>query len=287
MDLYQLEYFVEVARQGSFTKAAAKVGIVQPALSQQIKRLEEEFGTPLVVRDRRQARLTPAGETLLEHARQLLAMAQHTRESIVGLAELKHGRLTIAAIPAVSAFHLPAHINRFRRRHSGIELVILEESSSGVAELVANGTAELGFLQLPEPDQRLEGTALLSEPHLVLVHQRHRLAALKSVPLRQLAGEPFIQYRGKVRDSVLQACRQSGFDPKIACATGELATVHALTQAGLGIAILPRMAIPRGLKGVRAVPLTRPGLWRELGIVRRHGAPASMAAQAFLEPFSG
>lgn len=283
MELYQLEYFVEVARQGSFTRAARKVGIVQPALSQQIKRLEEEFGTPLFVRDRRQARLTPAGDTLLEHARQLLSLAQHARESIVGLARLKHGRLSIAAIPAVSAFYLPAQINRFRRKHPGIELVILEESSTGVAEWVANGTAELGFMQLPEADARLDIRELLTEPHEVLVPVRHPLAGARSISLKQLADEPFIQYRGKVRDAVAQACREAGFAPRIACATSELATVHALAEAGLGIAVLPRMAIPSSLRRVKSVPLARPQLLRTIGVAVRRDAPVSAAARAFLD----
>jgi len=281
MELYQLEYFVEVARQGSFTRAAGKIGIVQPALSQQIKRLEEEFATPLFIRDRRRVQLTPAGETLLEHARNLLAMARHTRESVAGLNELKHGRLSIAAIPAVSAFYLPNRINQFRGKHPGIELVILEESSERVAELVGNGTAEIGFLQLPEIDQRLETRKLLTESHRVLAHRNHPFANLASVSMKRLSNEPFIQYRGKVRDTVLQACRQAGFDPKIACATNELATVHALVQAGLGIAILPEMAIPNTLKGTRAIPIKNPTLKRSIGLAWRHDTRRSAACQAF------
>lgn len=283
MELYQLEYFMEVARQRSFTLAAKKVGIVQPALSQQIKRLEEEFNTALFIRDRRRIQLTPAGETLLEHARDLLAMAQHTRESVAGLTELKHGRLTIAAIPAVSAFYLPDRINLFREKHPGIELVILEESSTGVAELVGNGTAEIGFLQLPELDQRLETRKLLTESHQVLVHQDHPLSGNLSVTMKRLAGEPFIQYRGKVRETVLQACRQAGFDPKVACVTSELATVHALVRSGLGVAVLPEMAIPKDSPGVRRLSLRQPHLKRDIGMAWRHATPLSAACRAFEE----
>lgn len=283
MDLYQLEYFVEVAREGSFTRAARRVGIVQPALSQQIKRLEQELGTPLLVRDRRRTRVTPAGGILLEHARQLLALAAHARESIAGLAGLKHGRLTLAAIPAVSAFQLPEQLNRFRRAHPGVELVIIEESSTAVAELVASGQAEVGFLQLPEADSRLTVQELLSEPHQVLLPVRHPLARRRFVQIRQLAQEPFIQYRGKVRDAVAQACRDAGFNPRVACVTSELATVHALVAAGLGIAVLPRMAIPTNLRRVRAVPLSRPQLCRTVGIVTRSDGLLSAAARVFLE----
>jgi LysR family hydrogen peroxide-inducible transcriptional activator len=282
MDLYQLEYFVEVTREGSFTRAARKAGIVQPALSQHIKRLEDEFGTQLFIRDRRQVRLTSAGETLLEHAHQLLARAALAREAVQGLDRLASGAVSIAAIPAVSAFFLPDRVHRFRTKHPGLELVIHEESSTGVAERVSNGSAEVGFLQLPEPDQRLEITPLLSEPFRLLVHQRHRLGKARSISLKQLADEPFILYRGKVRDSVLQACRQSGFEPRIACATSELATVHAMVQTGLGISILPEMAASRNLKGTRVVSLRRPGLTRQIGLVFRRNAPRSSALEAFL-----
>jgi len=281
MELYQLEYFVEVTRQGSFTRAAKKAGIVQPALSQQIKRLEEEFGTPLLIRDRRQVRLTAAGETLLEHAHQLLARAALAKEAVCGLDRLASGAISIAAIPAVSAFFLPDRLHRFRAKHPGLELVIHEESSAGVAELVSNGSAGIGFLQLPEPDQRLEIEPLLTEPLRVLIHRRHRLERSRSVTVKQLADEPFILYRGKVRDNVLQACRQSGFEPRIACSTSELATVHAMVQTGLGISVLPEMAIPKSLKGTRTIPLRRPGLSRQLGMVFRRNAPQTSALQAF------
>ncbi len=208
-------------------------------------------------------------------------MARHTRESVAGLTELKHGRLTLAAIPAVSAFYLPGRLNRFLGKHPGIELVILEESSTGVAELVGNGTAEIGFLQLPELDQRLETRKLLTESHHVLLHQKHRLADARSVTIKQLSGESFIQYRGRVHETVLHACRRAGFDPKVACVTSELATVHALVHSGLGVAILPEMAIPTGLKGTRAVPLRNPGLKRDIGLARRHATPLSAAGKAF------
>ena len=283
MELYQLEYFFELTRQGSFTRAARKAGIVQPALSQQIRRLEEEFGTPLFIRDRRQVRLTAAGEILLEHAHQLIARAALAKEAVCGLDRLASGAVTIAAIPAVSAFFLPRRVHHFRTSHPGLELVIHEESSTGVAERVSNGSAEVGFLQLPEPDQRLEIKPLLTEPFRLLVHQRHPLGRDRSVSLRQLAGEPFILYRGKVRDTVLQACRPSGFEPRIACSTTELATVHAMVQTGLGISILPEMAVPKGLKGTRIIPLRRPGLARQIGLVFRRNAPRSTALEAFLK----
>lgn len=286
MDLYQLEYFVEIARQGNFTRAARQIGIVQPALSQQIKRLEEELGTLLFVRDRRRARLTAAGETLLEHAQQLLAKALQAKEAVIGMGRLESGKLTIAAIPAVSAFYLPGHINMFRKTYPAIELLILEESSDGVTELVGNGVAEVGFLQLPETDPRLETTRLLTEPHHVILHRRHSLAKSNNLTLKQLSGESFIQYRGKVRDTVLQACRQAGFEPRIACATGELSTVHALVRAGLGLSVLPELAIPPGLTGVRAIQLHKPTLNRSIGIATRHSTPQSAACQAFINLIS-
>lgn len=283
MDLYQLEYFVEVARHRSFTRAAERIGIVQPALSLQVKRLEEELGQSLFIRNRRHLLITPAGELFLEHAHNLLAMAAAAKESVGGLAELKHGRVTIAAIPAVSAHWLPSRINAFHKRHPGIDLALIEESSDGVAGLVGDGRAEIGFLQLPETDPRLEVREVFSEPYVVAFPSRHPAAKQKSVSLEKLADEPFVRYRGKARDAVLQACRRAGFEPRIVCAARELATVHALVKAGLGVAVLPALAVPDKLPGVKTVPLRSPALKRTIAAVFRKKPALSPAGRAFLD----
>src|SRR5437667_13603 len=121
MELYQLAYFLEAARQRNFTRAAERLRIAQPALSQQMRRLEEELGTPLFVRGRKQTVLTPAGEAFHPQALALISLAENARQVVAEVAQLRRGRLMIASIPTLSACWLPPIIQKFRKLHPFIE----------------------------------------------------------------------------------------------------------------------------------------------------------------------
>jgi LysR family hydrogen peroxide-inducible transcriptional activator len=285
MELYQLSYFVEAARQRNFTRAAERLRIAQPALSQQMRRLEEELGTPLFVRGRKQTILTPAGEAFHGQALALLSLAENARQVVAEVAQLRRGRLMIASIPTLSSCWLPPIIQRFRRQHPFIELVLREESSEDVAELVESGAVELGFLQLPVNRTTFDLQELFTEPFVVLVPPQHPLAGRRGVRLAQLAGEPFISYKGKARNVALEACRNAGFEPRIACESGELETVRALVHAGLGVAILPKMAVATHINKATILPLRDPALERKLGLITRRNHIWSAAARAFVNMF--
>lgn len=282
MELYQLGYFVELARCRNFTRAAERLRLAQPALSQQMRNLEKELGTILFVRGRRETTLTSAGEGFLPQAEALLAMAEQARQSVAGGNALRAGRLVIATIPTLSAVLLPSVIGRFRKNHPGIDLVLREESSETVAELVERGTVELGFLQLPASPERFVIRELVRERFEVLLPARHALAGHPTVRLSQLSVEPFIFYKGKARGVVLEACRDAGFEPRVACETGELETVRALVQAVLGVAVLPQLAVRALPKGVVSRPLIRPKLERRVGLISRQNHTWSAAAKAFV-----
>jgi len=285
MELYQLGYFVELARSRNFTRAAERLRIAQPALSQQIRNLETELGARLFVRARRETLLTEAGKAFHSKAEALLALAEDAKQAVAEVAEVRRGRLVVATIPTVSAALLPDVITRYRRAHPGIELVLQEESSEGVADLVERGVAEIGFLQLPADDNRFEIRQVIRERFQVLCAARHPLARARTVSLIQLAREPFVLYKGRARSVVLEACRKAGFEPRIACETGEIETVRALVRAGLGVAILPQMALVAPMKSLVARPLVKPVLERRLGLIRRPEHDWSPAAQAFLAAF--
>jgi LysR family transcriptional regulator, hydrogen peroxide-inducible genes activator len=131
MELYQLEYFLEAALQQNFTRAAQKLNLAQAALSEQMRKLETELGTQLFHRGRRETVLTAAGETLRVHAEGLLERAQAARQAVSDLAGLRGGRLTIGAIPSVSACLLPAAIAAFRKKHPLVEMAHLRQWRSG------------------------------------------------------------------------------------------------------------------------------------------------------------
>jgi DNA-binding transcriptional LysR family regulator len=283
MEFYQLEYFLEVARQRNFTRAAARLHLAQAALSEQIRKLENELETPLFQRGRRQSTLTVAGETLREHAESLLDRVAAARRAIEAVVGLRGGRLVIGAIPSVSAGLLPAAVRAFRRRHPQVELFIVEGTSEFVAESVESGRVEIGIIQHPLPAGPLDGRLLFAEPFVVLAAANHAVARRRRVELASLAEEPFVFFKGRARDSALAACRAAGFEPRLACESGELETVRALVAAGLGLALLPELAARRATPACALIRLSGPKVERKLIVATRRGHAVSPAAAEFEE----
>lgn len=281
MELYQLAYFLEVARQRNFTRAATRLHLAQPALSEQMRKLEAELGAPLFIRGRRQSTLTAAGETLVPRAEALLAQAAAAQRAVAEVAELRGGRLVIACIPTVSACLLPRVIAAFRQRYPAVELFLAEDTSQGVAEWVESGRAELGFVQLPTAGRNFAVRRVLTERFVLLLPATHPAARRQRARLADFATEPFIFYKGRARESALSACRAAGFEPRIACESGEMETVRALVAAGLGLAIVPALAAQSAGKRLAVVALSSPKIERQLGLLSRRGHELSPAAKAF------
>lgn len=281
MELYQLEYFLEAARQKSFTRAAARLNLAQAALSEQMRKLEQELGTPLFHRGRRESVLTAAGETLRPRAEALLAQAAAARCAVQAEAGLRAGRLAIAAIPSVSACLLPAAIAAFRRRYPDIELTLAEGTSEAITEWLESGRVELGIVQRPAGSGRFDERPLFSEPFVLLLPATHPAAARRSLALQDLSRESFVFYRGRARDTAMAACRAAGFEPRVACESGEMETVRALVAAGLGIAIIPRLSA-RPDAGTAVVKLQSPSTTRDIAVLSRKSFALSPAAEAFL-----
>ncbi len=283
MELYQLEYFLEAARQRNFTRAAARLHLAQAALSEQIRKLEAELGTPLFNRGRRETVLTAAGETLRLHAEALLERAAAARRAVQDLIGLRGGRLTIGAIPSVSACLLPAAIAAFRRRHPLVELALFEGTSEAVAQWVEGGRVEFGIVQLPTSVGSFDERLLLTEPFVALISKAHPAAKQSSISLAKLATEPFVLYKGRARDTALAACRAAGFEPRIACESSELETIRCLVAAGLGVAILPRLATRQPSANCVAIRLRGDCVERQVAILSRTGHTASPSAAVFRE----
>jgi DNA-binding transcriptional LysR family regulator len=287
MELYQLEYFLEAARQRNFTRAALRLHLAQAALSEQIRKLESELGTPLFNRGRRETVLTAAGETLRLHAEALLDRAAAARRAVQDLVGLRGGRLTIGAIPSVSACLLPAAIAKFRKRYPMVELALFEGTSEAVAQWVESGRVEFGIVQLPTSGGSFDEHLLFTEPFVALVAKSHPAAKQRSISLAKLAQEPFVFYKGGARDTALVACRAAGFEPRIACESSELETIRSLVAAGLGIAILPQLATRQPAANCVAVRLRGDPVERQVAVLSRAGHTASPSAAVFREILAG
>jgi len=281
MELYQLEYFLEAARQRNFTRAAAHLHLAQAALSEQIRKLESELGTSLFHRGRRETVLTAAGESLRQHAEGLLERAQSAKQAVQDIVGLRGGRLSIGAIPSVSACVLPSAIAAFRKRYPLVELALFEGTSETVAQWVETGRVEFGIIQLPAASGSFEEEILFTEPFVALVPNSHVVAKQRVASLEKLADQPFILYKGRARDSALAACRAIGFEPRVACESTELETIRRLVAAGLGIAILPQLATQHSAEGCTAVRLRGNPIERQVALLSGKGHKPSPSATAF------
>jgi DNA-binding transcriptional LysR family regulator len=152
-----------------------------------------------------------------------------------------------------------------------------------VAENVESGLADIGFLQLPASKSAFETRTIITEPFVLLVAKSHALAKQKEVALKQLASESFILYKGRARDTALETCRKAGFEPRIACESGELETVRALVAAGLGLAVVPQLAAGNLPKTIEAIAIREPKMQRQIAAVWQKGSVLSPAAQALLK----
>jgi len=248
-------------------------------LSEQIRKLEAELGASLFQRGRRESVLTAAGETLREHAEALLERAEAARRAVAEVVGLRGGRLSVGTVPSVGACVLPGVVAAFRERHPQVEVVLFEGTSELVAQWVEGGRVELGLVQMPAPAGKVEAETVWREPFVLLVAEGHPLAGRREVGLGECAREAFLLYKGRVREAALSACRGAGFEPRIACETSELETLRRLVAAGLGCALLPRLAAPPAGGGCVAVALSGEPVEREIAFLTRAGWAESPGAR--------
>jgi DNA-binding transcriptional LysR family regulator len=285
MELRQLAYFVAVAEERHFTRAAKRVTIAQPAVSQQIRRLEAELGEALFVRDRRAVTLTAAGEALLPHARAALAATAGGRAAVGALSGLETGRLALGLVQPLPDRRLPQLLGAFRRRHPHVELALIEDEPEPLAAALGAGRLDVAVIALgrydrPPPD--LQTRLIASEPVVVALHPEHRLAARAAVALRALRDEPMVTLlRGsRLRNTLEAACRAAGFAPRVVAETSDLALLVELAAERIGVAVLPASGVA-GATGIATLPLSRPMLQRRILLAwRPAGTPP--AARAFL-----
>ena len=283
MELFQLRYFVAAARQLNFTQAAAQCHIAQPSLSAQIAALEKELGTSLFHRQGRSVRLTDAGEALLGYAERLIALEEEARLGVRRVVGLEAGKLSLWTLPTPGQHLLPPLLARFRTAHPGISISVHEAvPARAIAEAVLAGRADLGVVHLPCALDGLNQRILLTEELALIVPEAHALAGTTPT-LASLSGESWVWVpEGQSPEHpIFAACLAAGFTPRIACVSGSAGGMQALVAAGLGIALLPRLALSPP-PGTVIVELAEPRPTRTLALIWRSGEALSHAATAFM-----
>ncbi|MFD5626096.1 LysR family transcriptional regulator [Streptomyces sp. NPDC127072] len=255
-----------VAATGSFSAAGRELGCTQPAVSQQMKALEASVGTPLLVRTGRETRLTQAGEALVRHAAGIIAGLTAAEEEVAAIAGLRAGRVRLVSFPSGSSTLVPTALAALRAAHPGTRVSLEEAEPPRSVELLREGDCDIALAFRYEGAGADEWDDLVVRPLLLdrlvgLVPENHRLARSGSVSIGELAGDPWIAGCPRCRRQLVEVCRGAGFEPRIDFATDDYPAVVGLVAAGLGVAVLPELAIesvrPKGARTVTVEPPVR------------------------------
>ncbi|MCD9021098.1 LysR family transcriptional regulator [Cohnella silvisoli] len=292
MEFRQLLYTIQIATERNFSRAAEKLHIAQPSLSQQLSKLEKELGVLLFKRSTNSVELTYAGSVFVEKAQQIVDMTDQLRREMEDIADMRKGRLVVGSLPMTGSHVLPHVLPAFREAYPNIEIVLIEESTKRLEQLTASGGTDVSLLSLPLVEPTLAYLPVIEEEICLAVPPDHPLAAPEYknavIPISGLKDEPFVMLKkGQgFRAIAHDLCQSAGFEPRVVFESGNIETVQSLVAAGMGIAFLPKM-VTRNDWQVRApVYLTLEGKpTRTLVIAYRKGRYLSNAAEAFISTF--
>ena len=249
LNVARLKVLKEVAYRGSFSAAASALSYTQSAVSQQIAALEAEAGTALLERHPRGVSLTAAGQTLVGHAEGILARLDAAEASLSAIAGLRGGRLRVASFPTAGATLMPLAIAEFRASYPQVELTLAEGEPEAIVARLRAGDLDLALLfefageSLPAQD--IARTDLLEDPMYLALPRAHPLAARERLRLQDLASEAWVQTSSSspCARHVVRSCHAAGFEPNVAFESDDYQTVQGLVAAGVGVALIPELAL--------------------------------------------
>jgi DNA-binding transcriptional LysR family regulator len=285
MNFQRLRYFVAVAEELNFSRAAERLRMAQPTLSYQIKRLEEELGAQLFYRTKRSVRLTDAGRLLLVEARSLLFHAEQAASVVHRVGQGEVARLRIGFVPSAANRVLPPILRAFGERFPGVELLLREVDPDRLLRALDDGRVDVGFLYLPFKEDSLESRPVSREAFVAALPGTHPLSSEPRVALSALSDEPFVltpHYQGAgLRDKIVEHCRQAGFEPRVVQEAWLMQTTVSLVSGGIGVTLVP--ASLQNLQRAGVVYKNVEGLSPEieLGVVWRRSDPSAVL-KAFL-----
>lgn len=250
MQLRDIRYVLAAADEGSFSKAALKVHVSQPALSQLIQRLEDELGVRLFVRKSSRVTLTPAGKIFYEDGKVILALSEQLMHKMSDFHGLKKGELTIGVSPFYQKCYLLGVLTEFQKRHFGIKVRLVDAFSSDSEALLVQGQVDLAFVILPYKNQSIKYEKVFTEKVYLAVPRQFEINRLLPSPqerpctiedLKVLKGQPFVMYeRGRrMWGSAMDLCRSAGFEPLIDFESNVCESLNAMVAGGMGVGFVP------------------------------------------------
>jgi DNA-binding transcriptional LysR family regulator len=286
LDVRRMKVLREVASRGSFSAAAEALNFTQSAVSQHIAALERESGTQLAERRSRGVRLTEAGRVLVDHADAILARLECAQDDLAAIAGLRGGKLRLICFQSAGATLVPRAVAAFHGRHPRVELSMLEAEPDEAAVRLKAGEVDLALVYNHDstPGLVLELTHLIDDRYDMIVAKGHALADRRRLSLADFAEEPWIASTSVCgcRRITESACREAGFEPLVAFEADETLAAQALVAAGVGVTMLPRLALTTIHPGVVARPL-RDAPVRDISAARLEGAYRSPASEAMVQ----
>jgi LysR family transcriptional regulator, transcription activator of glutamate synthase operon len=292
MEFRQLQYFIEVAEREHVSEAAQALHVAQSAVSRQISNLESELGVELFEREGRNIRLSPVGRLFLTHAKTAMKAIENARKQIDEYLDPERGTIKIGFPTSLAGHLLPTVVSAFKREHPNIAFHLRQGSYRFLTESVKTGDIDLAFLgPVPTNDPDLDGHILFTEKISALLPEQHPLSEKRTVLLSDLRNDSFVLFpEGYIlRDVVVNACKQSGFIPKIACEGEDLDAIKGLVTAGMGVTLLPDSSFyETNPRYTVKKPIEIPDVRRTVGIIiprARELAPAERVFYDFVISF--
>jgi DNA-binding transcriptional LysR family regulator len=286
MDLAELEVFLTVTREGRFSRAAEKMHRTQSAVSQTIRKLEQELGEPLFDRSSREGALTDAGRVLQEYAERLLNLRSGAHDALKELREVQRGQLVIAANEFTALYLLPV-LGNFRRLHPMIKITVLRSLGSRIGDQVLRHAADFGVLSFDPQEPALSSVIVYSDELSFVVPPSHPLAGSKEISIKQLGAETFVAHNvpSPYRDKVIDSFRKYKTPLHMDVELPTLQSIKRFVAMGYGVAFVPHISAETEIAAGELVriPVRELDLNRKLRLVYRKKANLSHAAQAFLK----
>ncbi|MDU2064244.1 MAG: LysR family transcriptional regulator [Sporomusaceae bacterium] len=283
MDLRQLEYFQMVCRLNNMTRAAERLHVAQPAISVAIQKLEEELGVRLFERSQKQFTLTVEGRVFLERAEDILQRSQDAVLEMNEYKELRRGRIKLGVPPMIGSYLFPHIFAGFQKLYPDLNLVVIEEGSLAVRELIEKDELDLGMVITSLASSLLKTQPITTGEIVLCVSPLHPLAERSAVSFDDLKQEPFILLKEDAyhRQVVLEECRKHGFEPNIVLSSSQIETVRGLVGKGVGISFLLD-AIAQQDHKIQSVSLAE-SMKIEIGLAWKKDRFLSKAAQVFID----
>jgi Transcriptional regulator len=284
MDVQQLRYFIEVAKQKSFTKATDNLHLSQPALSKMIRNLEDELSVKLFDRNHKRIELTDCGENLLESAQKALLHFDSIVESLQDTMNLKKGHIIVGIPPVIGTTYFASIIASFKKSYPGVDLSIYEEGAKTVATQVMEGNVDVGVIISPVDSEELTAIPVMKDENVVVVNKKNPLADKKHAGFRDLKNESFCIFNEHflLYGQIVSKCRKAGFEPDITFKSSQWDFIMEMLSLNQGISILPKpIATKLEYPNIKIIPLHPAFPW-EITLIVRKGKYVSYAMREFI-----